>query len=161
MNHFTWIFHNLLSFMHFMHMAFFFKNYIFVIYLEKVLIGFDFLIKQLFYKYTFASYSIWKQIDKAWGKIYFMRLEKNCSLQWKLGKISNIILFCNKFKGIMNPSLIMDEYSTIVNGLPRQFNVQRISYFYLYSNLLWYSVNLSLNSIIWFSIMMTRSRTPW
>jgi hypothetical protein len=51
--------------MHFMHMAFFKKNYILVINFEKVLIGFDFLIKQLFYKYTFASYSIWKQIDKA------------------------------------------------------------------------------------------------
>jgi hypothetical protein len=30
-----------------------------------------------------------------------------------------IEFFCNKFRSIMKLSLIMDKYSTIVNGLPK------------------------------------------
>jgi hypothetical protein len=43
-----------------------------------------------------------------------------------LKKTSNITFLCNKFKGTMKLSIIMDNYSTVVNGLPKEFNTKRV-----------------------------------
>ncbi len=52
----------------------------------------------------------------------------------------------------------MDKYSTIVNGLPKESNVECISYFYFYSTTQFqYIVSLSLTSIILLSIMISVS----
>ncbi len=57
----------------------------------------------------------------------------------------------------MKLSLIMDKFTT-VNELPKEFNVECILYFYLYSTTqLQYIVSLSLNSIISFFVMINVS----
>jgi hypothetical protein len=87
-----------------------------------------------------------------------MQSKKFCSRQWKPEKVPNITFFCNKFKNTMKLFLIMDKYSTIVNGLPKESNVECISYFYFYSTTqLQYIVNLSLNFIISFFEMISVS----
>jgi hypothetical protein len=54
--------------------------------------------------------------------------------------------------------LIMDKYSAIVNGLPKESNVECISYFYFYSiTQFQYIVSFSLYFIISFSTMINVS----
>jgi hypothetical protein len=87
-----------------------------------------------------------------------MQFEKFCSQQWKPEKVPNITFFCNRFKNTMKISLIMDKYSTIVNGLPKESNVECISYLYFYSTTqLQYIISLSLNFIISFFVMINVS----
>jgi hypothetical protein len=52
----------------------------------------------------------------------------------------------------------MDKYSIVLNGLPKEFNVECISYFYFYSiTQLQYIISLSLNFIISFFVMINVS----
>jgi hypothetical protein len=55
----------------------------------------------------------------------------------------------------MKLCLIMDKYSTIVKALPKESNVECISYFHFYSTTqLQYIISLSVNFIILFFVMI-------
>jgi len=61
-----------------------------------------------------------------WGKLCFKQFEKFCSRQWKLKIVSNITFFCNKFRSTIKLTLIMDKYSIVVNGVPKESNTKRV-----------------------------------
>ncbi len=47
--------------------------------------------------------------QKMWGRICFKQFEKFFSQQWEPKKVSNITFFCNRFRGTIKLSLIMDK----------------------------------------------------
>jgi hypothetical protein len=75
---------------------------------ELYSLGFEFLIKQIFYYYTFQAVPF-RDNSKSGEDFFIIKYEQFCSQQRKLEKISNIVFFSNKFRGTMKLSIIITK----------------------------------------------------